>query len=189
MCVEVDEFYKVKLNFNQSQRVSSNNYPKRYPKYDNGYYDSCTRRFYADGGAFKITFLDTRISLGDNIGIGMGLTPRFASTVYGSSAAAKSPSRGNHPRSVYVLPIPLLGYHLSDQGTFTPVSAQGGGSMEPPLRKTTFPPEFCNEICTIYVRVIKNQNSAKKKFKCGTVSKWRPNNRFLFRVISILAKF
>ena len=29
----------------------------------------------------------------------------------------------------------------------------------------------------------------KKKLKCCTVSKWRPNNRFLFRVISILAKF
>ena len=52
-------------------------------------------------------------------------------------------------------------YHLnlSGQGTFTPVGAQGG-SMEPP-EKTTFPPEFCNEICTIYVRVIKNFNSAK----------------------------
>ena len=42
---------------------------------------------------------------------------------------------------------------LSDQGTFTPVGAQGG-SMEPPLKKTTFPPEFCNEICTIYVWTI-----------------------------------
>ena len=31
---------------------------------------------------------------------------------------------------------------LSDQGTFTPVGAE----------KTTFPPDFCNEICTIYVR-------------------------------------
>ena len=30
-----------------------------------------------------------------------------------------------------------------------------------PLKKTTFPPEFCNEICTIYVRAIKNHNSAK----------------------------
>ena len=29
--------------------------------------------------------------------------------------------------------------------------------------KTTFPLEFCNEICTIYVRAIKNHNSAKKK--------------------------
>ena len=64
-----------------------------------------------------------------------------------------------------------------------------GGSMEPPPEKTTFPPGFCNEICTIYVRDIKNHNSAKKKIKCCTVSKWRPNNRFLFRVISILAKF
>ena len=112
MCVEVDDSFKVKLNFNQSQRVSSNNYPKHYPVTDNGYYESCIRRFYADRGAFMITFLDTRISLGDNIGIGMGLTPRFASTVYGSSAAAKSPSRGNHPRSVYVLPIPLLGSNM-----------------------------------------------------------------------------
>ena len=57
-----------------------------------------------------------------------------------------------------------------------------------PLKKTTFPPEFCNEICTIYVRAIQNHNSAKKFWKCCTVSKWRPNNRFWFRVISILAK-
>ena len=33
--------------------------------------------------------------------------------------------------------------------------------MKPP-QKTTFPPEFCNEICTMYVRAIKNHNSAKK---------------------------
>ena len=32
-----------------------------------------------------------------------------------------------------------------------------------PPKKTTFPPEFCNQICTIYVRTIKNSNSAKKK--------------------------
>ena len=57
-----------------------------------------------------------------------------------------------------------------------------------PLKKTTFPPEFCNEICTIYVWTIKNHNSVKKFWKCCTVSKWRPNNRFLFRVILILPK-
>ena len=56
------------------------------------------------------------------------------------------------------------------------------------LKKTTFPPEFCNEICTMYVWTIKNHNSAKKFWKCYTVSKWWPNNRFLFRVISILAE-
>ena len=28
----------------------------------------------------------------------------------------------------------------------------------------------------------------KQKWKCCTVLKWRPNNRFLFRIISILAK-
>ena len=33
--------------------------------------------------------------------------------------------------------------------------------MEPP-KKTSFPPEFCNEICTIYVRAIKSHNSEKK---------------------------
>ena len=57
-----------------------------------------------------------------------------------------------------------------------------------PLKKTTFPQEFCNEICTIYVWTIKNHNSGNKFWKCCTVSKWRPNNRFLFRVISILSK-
>ena len=70
------------------------------------------------------------------------------------------------------------------QGTFPPVGAQGG-SMEPP-KKTNFLPEFCNEICTIYVRTIQNHDSAKLFF--FTVSKWWPNNQFLFRVISILAK-
>ena len=63
-----------------------------------------------------------------------------------------------------------------------------GGSWNPP-EKNTFPLEFCNEICTIYVRAIKNHNSAKKNSKCCFVSKWRPNNWFLFRVISNLAKF
>ena len=40
----------------------------------------------------------------------------------------------------------------------------GGGSMEPP-EKTFFPPEFCNEICTIYVRGIKKSDFRKKKKK------------------------
>ena len=47
----------------------------------------------------------------------------------------------------------LLEKKMFDQGTFTPVGAQGGGGRFPwnPPKKTTFPPEFCNEICTIYV--------------------------------------
>ena len=56
-----------------------------------------------------------------------------------------------------------------------------GVIWNPTPEKTTFPPEFCNEICTIYVRVIKNHKSAKNFLKCCTVSKWRPNNQFLFR--------
>ena len=31
-----------------------------------------------------------------------------------------------------------------------------------PLKKTTFPPKFCNEICTIYVWTMKIDNSEKK---------------------------
>ena len=55
--------------------------------------------------------------------------------------------------------------------------------------KTTFPPEFCNEICTIYVWAIKITILQKKKYrKCCTISKWQPNNWFLFRLISIFAK-
>ena len=34
-----------------------------------------------------------------------------------------------------------------------------------PPEKTIFPPEFCNAICTIFVRDMKNHNSAKKKKK------------------------
>ena len=45
-----------------------------------------------------------------------------------------------------------------------------------PPEKTTFPPEFCNEICTIYVRVIKNHNSAKKKIKILYHFKMEANN-------------
>ena len=56
-----------------------------------------------------------------------------------------------------------------------------------PLKKTIFPPEFCNEICTIHVFTIETI-IPEKNVKCCTVSKWRPNNRFLFRVASILAK-
>ena len=33
------------------------------------------------------------------------------------------------------------------------------------IKKTPFPQEFCNEICTIYVRAIQNHNFAKKKTK------------------------
>ena len=34
----------------------------------------------------------------------------------------------------------------------------------------------------------KNSQFCKKNWKYCTVSKWRPNNQFLFRVISILTK-
>ena len=66
----------------------------------------------------------------------------------------------------------------------------GRGSMEPPW-ENHFPTRILqwnlHHICTGYK---KSQffKKKKKKKRCS-VSKWRPNNRFLFRVISILAKF
>ena len=51
----------------------------------------------------------------------------------------------------------------SDQGTFTPVGAQGG--FHGPPEKTTFTPEFCIEIYTIYVQAIKKSQFCKKKTK------------------------
>ena len=62
-----------------------------------------------------------------------------------------------------------------------------GGPRDPSV-ENHFPTGICNEICTIYVWAIKIHNSVKKNWKCCTVSKWRPNNRFIFRGISILAK-
>ena len=52
-------------------------------------------------------------------------------------------------------------YHLSDQGTFTPVRAKGGFHGTP--QKTTFAPEFCNEICPKYARTIKIIIQGKNK--------------------------
>ena len=56
-------------------------------------------------------------------------------------------------------------YYLSDQGTFTPVGAQGGFHIEPPLRKPLSHRNFAMkfEICTMYVWTIKNHNSEEKK--------------------------
>ena len=43
---------------------------------------------------------------------------------------------------------------------------QNGGSMELPVQKTTGPTvTFCNEICSIYVRAIKNHNSCNNLYE------------------------
>ena len=51
-----------------------------------------------------------------------------------------------------------------------------------------FPPEFCNHLYTIYTYTKYNHIPAEKIKKYCTVSKWRPKNRFSFRVISISTK-
>ena len=67
----------------------------------------------------------------------------------------------------------------------------GGGSPRDLTTENHFPSRILqwnlHHICMDYYR--KSQFCKKKKnWKCCTVWKWRPNNQFLFRVISILAK-
>ena len=67
-----------------------------------------------------------------------------------------------------------------------------GGSMEPPWENhflTGILQWNLHHICTGHKKSQFCQKKKKKKIKCCTISKWRPNNRFLFQVISILAKF
>ena len=68
---------------------------------------------------------------------------------------------------------------------FIPVGAQGG-SMEHPLRKPFSNRNFAMKFAPYGLSrtIIPEKNS----LKCYTNSKWRPNNRFLFCVVSILAK-
>ena len=65
----------------------------------------------------------------------------------------------------------------------------GGGVPRDPSVEDHFPTGILqwnlHHMCMDYK---KSHNSGKKNQKCSTVSKWRPNNRFMFRVISILAK-
>ena len=98
MCVE----HTVHLNLHDAVNVSSNNYPKEYPT--THAYDACTRKFSSSEGIFKIKLVDTTIAFDDTIGIGFGINPSFASTVYATNSAAKMPIRNNHPKSIYVLP-------------------------------------------------------------------------------------
>ena len=57
-----------------------------------------------------------------------------------------------------------------------------------PPKKTTFPPEFLNHFYTICIYTNLNYIAGIEIQNFCTVSKWRPNNQFSFRVISILAK-
>ena len=82
-----------------------------------------------------------------------------------------------------------LCYHLSDQGTFTPVGAQGGGVHGIP-KKTSFLTGILHfEKFKIFIwKILKIISASFFFFKFCTVWKWRPNNQFLVHVISILAK-
>ena len=46
-----------------------------------------------------------------------------------------------------------------------PLVPKGSSMDPPPPEKTIFPPEFCYEICTLYVRDIKNHTILQKKKK------------------------
>ena len=107
MCAHALEGH-IRLTFGQSVNVTSNNYPEEYLTFFG--YDSCTRAFAASNGMFRITILDVKISIEDTIGIGAGISPSLPLTVYATNAAAKMPSRGNHPRSIYVPSTPIGAY-------------------------------------------------------------------------------
>ena len=67
-----------------------------------------------------------------------------------------------------------------------------GGDPRDPTVENHFSSRIlqCNlpHICMDYKKLQFCKKKKIKNWKCCTVSKWRPNNRFLFRVISILAK-
>ena len=104
ICVEIPYFQhnvpRVELAIGEARYIASNNYPFEYPAGE-----ECTRRFIStDKGFFKVTFVDISIGNEDNIGIGWGLNPSFASTIYAASAVAKMPIRDNHPKSIFIPP-------------------------------------------------------------------------------------
>ena len=80
-------------------------------------------------------------------------------------------------------------YHLNtDQGTFTPVGGRRGVPWKP-LKKTIFPPEFCNEICAIYAWTIKNHNSEKKNENVVPFQKGGQITDFYFASFRFWPKF
>ena len=97
-------------------------------------------------------------------------------------------TRGNYV-SVTSTSVNTFKWHLKVTKVLLLPLVPKGGSMEPPLRKPLSHQNFAMKLhhtCTGHNKITILQ---KKKNKCYTVSKWRPNNRFLFRVILILAKF
>ena len=56
------------------------------------------------------------------------------------------------------------------------------------LEKTTFPKEIFISFYTIYIIYTNHNHIPTPKRNIWTISKWRLNNRFSFRVILILAK-
>ena len=68
-----------------------------------------------------------------------------------------------------------------------PLVPKGGGPRDPTVENhfsTGILQWNLHHICM----GLKNSEFREKNWKCCTVSKWRPNNRFLFCVILILAK-
>ena len=107
MCAHALEDH-IQLTFRQSVNITSNNYPAEYQTFFE--YDSCVRAFATSTGMFRIKVLDVQVSIEDTVGIGAGISPSLPLTVYATNAAAKMPSRGNHPRSIYVPSTPIGAY-------------------------------------------------------------------------------
>ena len=80
--------------------------------------------------------------------------------------------------------------HLSDRGYFPPVVAEGGGGApRDTLRKPLSPRNFVMNITLyLYIHTLKTTIFKQRNTKKFTVSKWWPNSRFSFCVISISTK-
>ncbi len=96
---------------NESLLISSNNYPNGYPTL-RLLYDNCVRKFEAEEGLFRITFIDTRLSVDDILAVGGGVYPFFDNAVYGILTAVKTPVRDNHPRAIYIKPTNFFGLKM-----------------------------------------------------------------------------
>ena len=110
MCIRVSDEYRKILDIGETLNISSNNYPRQYPIAKP--FGACVRRYSArNGGTFKFNILDAQIGLQDTIGIGIGLNPSFASTLYATNSAIKMPVRDNHPQSIFIPSLPV-GSHM-----------------------------------------------------------------------------
>ena len=99
MCIHADTDYVNRLGSGDVITVYSTNYPAAYPTFK----FACTAQFSTHEGHLQIHILESSIAVQDTIGIGVGKTQTFASTIYATNTGLRMPQRDNHPKGIYVL--------------------------------------------------------------------------------------